>query len=375
MVDARFVIDTARALVRIPSVNPALAEDATGESAVADFTQELLEGLGLEVARLEGTPGRPSIVGTLRGGAGPSLMLNAHYDTVGVAGLGDPFGGALRDGRIHGRGAYDMKGALAACLGAVKALATSAAPPPGDVIVAAVADEETTSLGMLEVLEHARPALAVVTEPTQLDVCVAHKGFVWVEVSTEGRPAHGSRPDLGADANLAMIAALARLPAYVGELERRPRHPLLGSPSAHLGRLRGGEGLSTYAGSCTAEIERRTLPGEDGAAVVEELRALVGGGGRLRPLLTREPFEADVHGRLVRRLESVYERVMGRPSRRIGEGPWMDSALLAGAGVDTVVVGPAGGGAHALEEWVDAASLVSLAELLVATARAADTHD
>jgi acetylornithine deacetylase len=372
MVDAGFVIDTARALVRIPSINPGLAEGAPGESGVADFTQELLTRLGLEVTRLEGTPGRPSVVGILRGGGGPSLMLNAHYDTVGVAGMRDPFGAELRDGRIHGRGGYDMKGALAACLGAAQALARAPTPPPGDVIVAAVADEEAASLGMVETLAHATPDLAVVTEPTQLDVCVAHKGFVWAEVATDGTPAHGSRPDLGFDANVAMLAALARLPAYVAELARRPPHPLLGAPSAHVGRLRGGEGLSTYAGSCVAELERRTLPGEDGPAVVEELRALVPASSRFRHLLTREPFEADVGGRVVRRLESVYERVVGRPVRRVGEGPWMDSALLAAAGVDTVVVGPVGGGAHALEEWVDAASLVTLAELLVATALAPD---
>jgi acetylornithine deacetylase/succinyl-diaminopimelate desuccinylase-like protein len=188
-----FVESVARDLVRINSVNPTLSPGGPGEREIADYTAGVLERMGLEVTRHEPAPGRVSVTGRLRGtGGGRSLMLNAHYDTVGVDGMADPFSGAIRDGRLYGRGAYDMKGALAACIAAARAIAESGPRLAGDLVVAAVADEEDASLGTRDLAEHVPVDGAIVTEPTALDLCVAHKGFIWIELEIKGLAAHGS---------------------------------------------------------------------------------------------------------------------------------------------------------------------------------------
>lgn len=364
MIDTDFIVRTACDLVRIPSVNPAFS--GQGEAAVADYVQGVLTGIGLEVTRLEETPGRPSIVGVLRGGRGPSLMLNAHYDTVGIAGMADPFSGALAGGRIHGRGAFDMKGALASCIGAVAALREAGITPPGDVMVAAVADEENASAGTSEVLRHVRPDRAIVTEPTGLNICLAHKGFVWAEYESAGRAAHGSRPDLGIDANLGILPVLNALDEYRTGLAARAPHPLVGVPSVHVGMLRGGVGLSTYAATATVGVERRTVPGESLQDVRDELESLVPPGANIafRHLLSREAFETSPDAPLVRATAAAYRAEQGTAPSFVGEGPWMDSALLAEAGAETVVLGPSGAGAHADEEYVEVDSLIALTRIL-----------
>ena len=367
-VDREFLTRTAVDLVRIPSVNPALGSAGAGlmgESRVADYVGGVLKSLGLEVERLERVPGRPSVVGILRGGGGPSLMLNAHYDTVGVDGMEDPFGGRIRDGRLLGRGAYDMKGALASCLAAMKALVESGASPPGDVYLAAVSDEETESLGVREVLERHRPECAVVTEPSELGVCTAHKGFVWVDLLVQGIAVHGSRPDLGRDANLDMARLLARVADHRDELASRGPHPLLGVPSIHCGIVSGGEGPSTYAAECRATLERRTLPGERIDEVRQELESVLDGRGAPRLTLARPGFEAPAGSPVVRALSEVVRATLGGSAPPVGTGPWTDAAFFAEAGVDTVVFGPRGGGAHGADEWVDLDSLAALGNVLV----------
>jgi acetylornithine deacetylase len=378
VVDRAFVESVARDLVRINSVNPTLAPGGPGEAEVARYTAGVLERLGLEVTRHEPAPGRVSVTGRLRGeGRGRSLMLNAHYDTVGVEGMPHPFSGEIRDGRLYGRGAYDMKGALAACIGAVRALVDHGPRLRGDLVVAAVADEEDASLGTRDLAERVRVDGAIVTEPTALDLCVAHKGFVWVELEVEGRAAHGSKPDLGVDANARMGAVLARVGALIDHLARRPPHPLVGPPSLHVATLSGGTGLSTYAARCVAGLERRTIPGETDAQVLRELDDVLEAARRDDPtlsvtrrhLLTREPFEAAPDGALAVALREALTEVRGAPPAVTGETPWMDSAILAAKGVDTVVCGPAGAGAHAAVEWVDLASVAQLARALVGAAR------
>ncbi len=374
-------------LVRINSVNPALAGDGPGEAEIAGYVARDLEDAGLEVFRHEPEPGRPSVVGVLRGGGsvgapsarrgtGRSLMLNAHTDTVDVRGMAEPFSGAVRGGRLYGRGAYDMKGGLAACLAAARALA--AGPPlAGDLLVAAVADEEHASLGTADLAGRYRVDAAIVTEPTELAICRAHKGFVWIEVTTRGRAAHGSRFDLGVDANLRMGRVLGALEGLERELRASAPHPLVGPPSLHAATLHGGTGPSTYADRSTLTIERRTVPGETTAQVEAEVAALL---ERLRAadpafeveqttLLAREPFEVAADADIVRYLEAASAQVLGEAPLHVGEQPWMDSALLAAAGVETVVMGPSGAGAHGAEEWVDLASVHRCAEILVETAR------
>jgi acetylornithine deacetylase len=372
-IDRPYLVDTLAELIRINSINPSLVPGAPGEEAIARYVAHALRRLGLDVTTLESHPGRPSVIGRLRGaGGGHSLMLNAHLDTVGIEGMPDPLTPIVRDGAMRGRGAYDMKGSLAACLASVKALVDGKVPLAGDLVVAAVADEEYASLGTAEVVRHTPVNAAIVTEPTELDLCIAHKGFVWLEVETLGRAAHGSRYFEGIDANMRMGRFLGRLDRFEEELRSRPPHPRVGPPSLHAPTLRGGTELSTYAASCVLGIERRTIPGETEAGVLAEIGALVRETGAadpsfragLRCLLARNAFEVSPEASIVRIVQEATARRRGQVPALIGKPFWMDSAILADAGVETVILGPVGGGAHTADEWVDLASLADLAAIL-----------
>ena len=376
-VDDAYVIDTLRALVQINSINPSFTDGRTNETEIAAWVVEELERLGLAVTRVEPEPGRPSVVGRPPGRTGgPSILLYAHLDTVGVDGMTDPFDATIHEGRLHGRGAYDMKSGLAACLGAVRALVEAGHALPGEVLLAAVADEEVASLGMTSVLETIVPDAAIVTEPTDLRVCVAHKGFSWIQVETFGRAAHGSRFEEGVDANLRMGRFLGRLERLETELRGRQAHPLLGSPSLHAGVLRGGTAPSVYAERCRVEIERRTLPEETEETVVAELQALVDELVRedsdyraaVTPLLARTGFENRPDAPVVRAVREAASGVLGREPPIIGESYWMDAALLAARGVDTVAFGASGAGAHAAGEWVELETVVQLGRILAGAA-------
>jgi len=261
-------------------------------------------------------------------------------------------------------------------MGAVKALADAGSPHGGEILLAAVADEEYASLGTEELVRHYRPDAAIVTEPTALDVCLAHKGFAWFEVTTRGRAAHGSRYDLGIDANMRMGRVLADLDALERDLRGRTPHPLVGPPSLHAATLAGGSGLSTYAAGCRLQIERRTIPGESREMVTDEVRRLLrrqverdpSFQADLEVLLVREPFEVPEDAAIVRALTEASTTVLGRRPAYVGQTPWMDAALLAAAGAETVVMGATGEGAHAKEEWVDLASVHQLAGCLAEAA-------
>lgn len=376
-IDRNYARETLVRLVRINSINPALCPGAPGEREIAAFIADSLAGAGLAVEKHEPEPGRISVVGRLAGtGGGRSLMWNAHCDTVGVEGMSDPFAGEIRDGKLYGRGAYDMKGSLAACMAAAKSLADGGVALRGDVLVAAVADEEYGSLGTRDLVKHLRVDGAIVTEPTALDVCLAHKGYLWIRVQVTGRAAHGSKFQLGIDANLKMGRFLAELSLLERELRARTPHRLVGPPSLHAATLHGGSGLSTYAAASTVEIERRTIPGETEAQAVEEIQAIV---DRLAAedrdfhasvecFFARDPFEARQESTIVRMVDAAARKVRGCDARHIGDTPWMDAALLQAAGADTVVFGATGTGAHSDCEWVDLESVYQLAEILAETA-------
>jgi acetylornithine deacetylase len=377
-IDREYLTQTLAGLVRINSINPTLVPGGAGEAEIAAYTADSLRSIGLDTAIHEPQPGRPSVVGILRGdGGGRSLMLNAHYDTVGVAGMAEPFSGAVQDGRLYGRGAYDMKGSLAAGMAAAKALVDAGVSLAGDLLVAAVADEEYASLGTADLIERYEVDAAIVTEPTELDICLAHKGFIWLEVETLGRAAHGSRFDLGVDANMRMGRFLTELEELERALRARPGHPLVGPPSLHAAMIEGGTELSAYAARCRLRIERRTIPGETEEQVMAELQTIVDRlaaadpsfQATLRSFFVREPFEVSPGAAIVQSLSRAAERVLGRTPRMVGDTPWMDSAMLAAAGVETVVIGPAGAGSHSHEEWVEVESVVRLAEILAETAR------
>ena len=363
-------------LVRINSVNPDLVPGAPGEEDVARFVAGLLREWGLEVKIEYAAPGRPNVIGMVRGrGGGRSLILNAHTDTVGAGEMADPFTPRVEGSRLYGRGAYDMKGSLAAVMLAAAELAKN--PPEGDVIVTAVCDEEYASIGTAAVLATRQADAAIITEPTALDICIAHKGFVWFEIESRGVAAHGSRPDLGIDA----IAKMGRVLNGIEELDCNLRtgrlHPLLGSGSIHASTIVGGRELSTYPESCRLSVERRTVPGEAPDHVEDQVRAILRHAESDDPqarysmtaTLARPTFEVSEDEPVVRAIASAVGHNNGRTARFYGETPWFDAALFGAAGIPCVIFGPGGSGAHAAIEWSDVDQVRQCSEILVDAAR------
>jgi len=351
-------------LVAIESVNPDLVATGSGESKIADFVGAWLAAEGLSVHVVEPVAGRKSVIGVLAGsGGGTSLMLNAHMDTVGAGGMTDAFVPVTRDGRIYGRGAYDMKGSLAAIM--LVAREAKKLALRGDLIIAAVADEEVGSLGTEAVLQRIQADAAIITEPTELRLCLAHKGFAWFEVEARGVAAHGSRPDLGVDA----VAHMGRILTGVLELDRRLRagrkHLLLGTGTVHASLIEGGQEWSTYPARCVVKVERRTIPGEDGESALRELEEVIAAAraedpeldASVRLLMERPWSQLGADSFVTEAVESAASEVLGRKPEVIGVAYWMDMALSNAVGVPTVAFGPSGEGAHADVEWVDVESL------------------
>jgi acetylornithine deacetylase len=366
--------DLVAALVAIDSVNPALVPGGAGEGEIAAFVAEWARAAGLEAQVLEGTPGRPSVVVRARGtGGGRTLLLCGHLDTVTVEGMRDPHTPRVEGDRLHGRGAYDMKAGVAAALVACREAA--ALGLAGDVVVAAVADEEHASVGVQEVLRTTRADAAIVTEPTELELIVAHKGFVWADIEVTGRAAHGSRPQLGVDAIVKAGPVLTALGELDGALAERT-HPLLGRGSVHASLIRGGEELSSYPAQCVVSLERRTLPGEGAAHVEAELEGLLDrcraadpdleAAQRIR--LVRQPFEVDPEAEIAGLVRGAAAAELGATPPVAGASYWADAAFIAAAGIPTVMFGPGGEGAHATEEWVSLADTEAVTRTLVAVA-------
>jgi acetylornithine deacetylase len=362
-------------LVAIDSVNPDLVSGGAGEMEIARFVAAWLEHAGVEARIDEVAPGRANVVGVARGrGGGRTLLLNGHTDTVGHEGYERPLEPRVEGDRLYGRGGFDMKGGLAAALWAC-AQATELGLA-GDVVVAAVCDEEFASIGTQAVAQQVRADAAIVTEPTALEVCVAHKGFAWLEIEIAGRAAHGSQPQLGVDA----IAKAGRVLTGIEDLGRRladdPGHPLLGAGSLHASLIEGGQELSSYPERCLVQLERRTVPGESAELVEQQVRELVAEASRadpelraeVRTTLVRPPFEIGTDAQIVRLVRNHMERALGRAPPVIGWAAWMDSAILDQAGVPTVIFGPGGDGAHEVVEWVDLASVERCADVLLAVA-------
>lgn len=369
------LIELTRSLVAIDSVNPSLVEGGAGEGAIARFVADWASAAALESEIVEATPGRPSVIVRARGtGGGRSLLLCAHLDTVGLEGVTDPLEARVDGDRLYGRGAYDMKSGLASVLLACRE--ARALGLAGDVIVAAVADEEHASIGVQEALRSLHADAAIVTEPTELELTVAHKGFVWIEIEVTGVAAHGSRPGLGVDAILKMGPILSGL----AELEQRLAgrlHPTLGPGSLHASLIEGGRELSTYPDRCVLALERRTLPGEQGDAIEREIDELLDRCRAADPelvverrtLLVRDPFEVDVAAEIVQTVLAAATAELGRVPPIVSVPYWADSAFIAAAGIPTVLFGASGAGAHAAEEWVSIPDAVATTRILVDVAR------
>jgi acetylornithine deacetylase len=368
------ITELLTSLVAIDSVNPSLVPGGAGEAEIAAFIEAWARDAGLATERLEQTPGRPTVLVRAPGtGGGRTLLLCAHTDTVNVEGMTDPHRPRVDGDRLYGRGAYDMKAGLAAALVAAREAAQLSLP--GDVVVACVADEEHASIGVQEALRGIRADAAIVTEPTELELVIAHKGFVWSEIEVTGRAAHGSRPHLGVDAIVKMGAVLERLAALDRSLTDTT-HPLVGRASVHASRIAGGVELSSYPARCTLALERRTLPGEDAEQIQRELAGLLercaaadpGFCATQRTLLVRDPFEIDEHGELVAVVREAAGDVLGGPVALAGASYWADTAFIAAAGIPTVMFGPGGEGAHAVEEWVSLSDTEGVARTLIRVA-------
>lgn len=365
-------------LVAIDSVNPTLVPGAAGEAAIARRLAQELDAIGLAVEVQDVAPGRPNVVGTLAGRApGRSLMFCGHIDTVGVSGMPAPFDPVVRDGRLFGRGAQDMKSGVAAMIDAARVVAIRGGLDAGSLVVACVVDEEHSSIGADALVTRWRADAAVVTEPTGLDIAVCHKGFAWAEITTHGRAAHGSRPADGIDAIVHMGRVLSALGALDARLQRGARHERLGPASLHASTITGGHELSSYPDRCTLQVERRTIPGESArvfedevAGILGELTATTPGfAATATPLFARPPYEIDGAHPLPGLLQTS-ARHAGCRADTIGMSFWTDAAVLGAAGIPSVLFGPTGAGLHSLEEWVDLASVRQCRDALVGLARA-----
>jgi acetylornithine deacetylase len=358
--------DLVARLVAIDSVNPTLVPGGAGEAEIARFVAAWLEEHGIEAELEELAPGRANVVARVPGsGGGRSLLLNAHLDTVGLGGADAAIEQRVEGRRLYGRGAYDMKGSVAAIL--LAAVRIRELRLAGDVVVTLVADEEALGIGTERGAATLTADAAVVAEPTGLRPAIAHRGFVWLEVETRGRAAHGSMYDLGEDA----IVRIGPVLVGLGQLERRlagcEPHPLVGRPSVHASLIEGGSELSTYPDRCVVKVERRTVPGETVELVEAEIRELAPG-ATVRSFFSREPLATPADAPVVEALRAGAARALGSIPETIGVSFWTDAALLAAAGIPTVIFGPGGDGAHADVEWVDLDDVERLVEILVATA-------
>jgi len=373
-------VELAVRLVRTDSVNPALVPGAAGEGAAVALLADRLAARGFETRIVPGGANgdRPSLLATHRGrGGGRSLLLNGHLDTVGVAGMDDPFGGRLDGDRLLGRGACDMKGGVAALVAAAETAA--AAGTAGDVVLALVADEEHASVGTEAVLAHLTaagplPDACLVAEPTWLDLVVAHRGYAVVGVELRGRAGHSSQPGLGVNAVTHLGRLLAGVEARDAELAAAGQDAadsgLAGSLMSTV--VAGGSSTFVLADRATAVLERRTRPGEPstvGLAEVEELLAALRAqdpavDASAGLVLAREAWRASPGAEP---LAAELTTALGdhdRPPGRRGAPYWMESALWEAAGVPTVVCGPGGGGLHAADEWGDVGEIRVFARAL-----------
>ncbi|RMG74098.1 MAG: M20/M25/M40 family metallo-hydrolase [Chloroflexi bacterium] len=362
-------------MVKINSVNPDLYPGAPGEAEITTWLADTCQSLGLDIDIQDTAPGRPNLIATWRGlRPGKSLLLTGHTDTVSVENMhGNPFSGDVRGGRLYGRGALDMKGGLAAILGAVEALKENGFQPLNDVYLGFVTDEEYASIGMEALVKRIQPAAAILTEPTDLKICIAHKGFAWLTITTAGEAAHGSLYETGVDAIRMMGLVLAEL----DRLERQvyptdPPHDLLGRSSVHASTITGGLGLSTYPDQCILRVEHRLLPGETGRMIVAEWEQAFDRIRKIEPQfdaiidldLYRPGYHINPDAPIVRLIYDAYLTVCQTQPIYSGMHAWLDSAVLAEADIPTVVFGPGGKGMHAAEEYVELNDVFTCANVI-----------
>jgi acetylornithine deacetylase len=319
-------------------------------------------------------PGRVNAVGVLKAeGEGPVLMLNGHTDTVGIEYMEiDPLDPVIKEGRLYGRGTNDMKGGLAAILTATKALVNSGKEFRGDLIVAAVCDEEFASIGTEALMKEVDIDAVIVCEPTEFQILVAHKGFAWIDIETRGISAHGSAWQIGVDAIAKMGKVQVGLDSFQEESLMKRSHRLVGPPSVHSSIIVGGRELSTYPDRCNLKVERRLIPGETKEDVETELESLLTSISDIDPKFDgsyeitffRGPLEVSTDSEICRVLIECSQEVRGETPHFVGGSGWMDTQIIAKKGAFAVAFGPVGSGSHAAVEYVDIDSVVNTARVL-----------
>jgi acetylornithine deacetylase len=349
-------------MVAINSVNPSMSPDGPGEAEMAAWLLKICQGIGLETQQQEVLPGRPNVIARWRGtGGGKSVLLTGHTDVVQVNDMViEPFVPRVENGLMYGRGALDMKSGLAAILGAVTALRAGGFEPAGDVILGFVIDEEFGSLGTKALIDVVKADHAILPEPSNLSIAIAHKGFAWITLTTHGRAAHGSLYERGIDAIAHMGRLLRELEIMEQEIFPRRVHPLLGRSSAHASLIEGGLGASTYPDTCTVKIEHRQLPDETPESMLALWQQAKARLSAAEPHfsataaldLAQPSYELEPGSPLVKTVQAAYRRVLGSEPLVQGMFGWLDSALLGLAGIPTVIIGPGGEGAHAACEYV-----------------------
>lgn len=371
-------IDLLKRLIRIPSVNPGI-EGGEGEHAIADCIAKWFRKKGkFHIYEQKVSKNRFNVVALLAGkGDGHSLMLNGHMDTVGTSNMTiNPFHPFTAAGRVHGRGSCDMKGPIASMMSAMEALANSKVKLGGDVLFAAVVDEEALSVGTAELIKRFRTDAAIVGEPTGMNIAIAHKGYAWLEIETEGKRAHGSMPERGIDA----IEKMAKIISQFQSIRRKHRsrkHRLVGTPRIHTSTILGGSDWSTIPAKCLLRIERRLIPGETPQDALNELRDVV------RECAARDKMlRAEV--RLIHHAGSMdvrpntahisilrkHVRIRGYPGRIVGVPYWTDASILVNeARIPSCLFGPGDiAVAHSPDEYIRLDDVVIAAQIYAQTA-------
>jgi acetylornithine deacetylase len=376
-INRQALVSLMQALIHINSVNPLLSSKGVGEADIAGYIGGYLKKLGLTVRYQNIQKDRINVIGIWKGtGGGPTLMLNGHTDTVSVENMtADPFDARIDDGKLYGRGALDMKAGVAAQISAVQTLIESGIKLKGDVILALVADEEYASIGTEAVVNEYGADAAIICEPTDLQIIIAHKGFAWIKIDIFGRAAHGSLPHRGIDAIVKAGKLLTEIENYARTNLTRKTHPLLGSPSIHASLIKGGTELSTYPDYCKVQLERRNLPGEDRQVVTAEMHKLLQDiysqdnqfKADLDVFFFRPAFEISPDQPIVQCVRRAFESTCYRAPKFEGMWAWLDSAILAQAGIPAVIFGPSGDGEHAAVEYVDVESVITTTKVLVQT--------
>ena len=379
-------LDILKTLISIPSVNP-MGRDLTGpeflETRLSDWLCDFFSGREIPFERIEVVPGRSNVIARVQADeTRPTIVLDAHQDTVPVDGMTiDPFHPVIADGKISGRGACDVKGGMAAMLHAFARLADERPPDAANVVMSCTCDEEANVQGITDLVKlwtdedrHSdlvpeRPDLALVAEPTLLDIVVAHRGATRWKVKTTGRACHSSQPEQGTNAIYRMARVVSALEDYASGLKDRVTpHHLCGPATLSVGLIEGGVSVNTVPDECVVEVDRRVIPGEDGAGVIDDVRAHLDAHAGvpyefLPPWLVGVPLPDEGNQEFAEQLLTHINEIAG-PRQLVGVPYGTHASRFANSGVPGIVCGPGSiDQAHTRDEWLEISELEHAAEI------------